>query len=110
MKLLFDQNLSPTLVDRLTDLFPGSSHVFYCGLDKSSDRDVRLYAEVNDFVIVTKDSDYCDLALLFGYPPKIIWIRRGNCKTRDIEQMLRDNYRKLQHMNADSDAAMITIY
>jgi predicted nuclease of predicted toxin-antitoxin system len=27
MKLLFDQNLSPKLVNRLADLFPGSCHV-----------------------------------------------------------------------------------
>ncbi len=27
VKLLFDQNLSPKLVNRLADLFPGSSHV-----------------------------------------------------------------------------------
>jgi hypothetical protein len=28
VKLLFDQNVSPALVDRLVDLFPGSNHVF----------------------------------------------------------------------------------
>ena len=32
MKLLFDQNLSPKLVNRLADLFPGSGHVQSVGL------------------------------------------------------------------------------
>ena len=25
-------------------------------------------------------------------PPKIIWIRRGNCPTREIELLLRERY------------------
>ena len=33
MKLLFDQNVSPKLVNRLADLFPDSSHVQSAGLD-----------------------------------------------------------------------------
>jgi hypothetical protein len=36
MKLLSDQNLSPQLVNRLADLFPGSSHVQTEGLGSAS--------------------------------------------------------------------------
>jgi len=32
LKLLFDQNLSPKLVERLVDLFPGSEHARDVGL------------------------------------------------------------------------------
>jgi predicted nuclease of predicted toxin-antitoxin system len=45
MKLLFDQNLSPSLVTKLADLYPDSNHVFWLGLDKANDRKVREYAE-----------------------------------------------------------------
>jgi len=37
VKLLFDQNLSPALVGRLGDLFPGSVHVWTIGLDAVPD-------------------------------------------------------------------------
>jgi len=33
--LLFDQNISPRLIERLADLFPGSVHVSTLGMDKS---------------------------------------------------------------------------
>jgi len=33
MKLLLDQNLSPRLVKRLSDLYPNSSHVYPLGID-----------------------------------------------------------------------------
>ena len=84
MKLLFDQNLAPNLVRKIAGVFPESTHVFLIGLDCEDDRVVRKYAEEHDFVIVTKDSDYSDLSTLLGYPPKVIWIRRGNCSTATI--------------------------
>ena len=46
--LLFDQNLSPRLVTKLTDLYPNSAHVDTLGLGTSSDRDVWEYARLNN--------------------------------------------------------------
>ena len=110
MKLLFDQNLSPDLVKRLADLFPDSTHVFLVGLDREDDRNIRRFAEEHDYVIVTKDADYSDLSLVLGYPPKIIWIRRGNCSTETIEQILRGNSADIEAMSVDPNSAIITIY
>ncbi|WP_017326582.1 DUF5615 family PIN-like protein [Synechococcus sp. PCC 7336] len=58
MKLLFDHNLSPTLVSRLQDLYPNSNHVFKLGLDRKPDDEVWDYAKKGGFTIVTKDSDF----------------------------------------------------
>lgn len=43
----------------------------------------------NDFMIVSKDSDMHDLSLVLGNPPKVVWLRLGNCSTRQIEELLR---------------------
>ena len=72
MKILFDQNLSPKLVDRLSDLFPGSNHVREVGLSESEDQLVWEFAASNQFTIVSKDSDFVQLSLLRGAPPKVI--------------------------------------
>ncbi len=85
MKLLFDHHLSPRLVKRLSDLYPDSSHVYFLGLDRVDDSVIWEHARSNDFVIVTKDSDFTDLNVLRGFPPKVIWIKLGNCTTRQIE-------------------------
>jgi predicted nuclease of predicted toxin-antitoxin system len=92
VKLLFDHNLSPALVNRLQDLYPDSNHVYRLGLDQIPDIEVWEYARKEDFLIVTKDADFSDLCLLRGFPPKVIWIRWGNCKTADIEEILRCHY------------------
>jgi predicted nuclease of predicted toxin-antitoxin system len=87
--LLFDQNLSPRLVTLLADLYPGSTHVARVGLDRAQDLEVWTYAREQNFAIVTRDADFTDLSLVRGFPPEIVWIRRGNCTTREIELLLR---------------------
>ena len=61
MKLLFDQNLSPKLVNRLADLFPDSSPVQSVGLDCATDDQIWEHARLNGFAIVTKDEDFNNL-------------------------------------------------
>ena len=91
MKLIFDQNLSHRLVKALASEFPESTHVRYAGLEEASDGPVWEYAKENNFVIVSKDSDFHQRSFLFGHPPKVVWIRRGNCSTTVIEAMLREH-------------------
>jgi len=89
MKLLFDQNLSPRLVRLLVDIYPESIHVREVGLREAEDLAVWNYAKQNGFTIVSKDSDFQQRSLLYGSPPKFIWIRVGNCPAKLIEEMLR---------------------
>jgi predicted nuclease of predicted toxin-antitoxin system len=91
VKLLFDQNLSPRLVELLDDIYPESAHVSQRGLGKSADAQVWESARATGHLIVTKDADFSEICLVGGFPPKIIWIRRGNCSTRAIADMLRSS-------------------
>lgn len=110
MKVLFDHNLSPRLVNRLLDLFPESTHVYLLDMDQADDRDVWNYAQNNGFTIVTRDSDYNELLTLRGFPPKVIWIRRGNCSTAEIETMLRSHLTDIQALTDDSTLGILTLY
>lgn len=85
MKLLFDENLSPKMVAALVDVFPCSAHVDRVGLGGESDDTVWNYAKENGFMLVSKDSDFYDKSMLYGHPPKVIWIKRGNCTNRQIQ-------------------------
>lgn len=53
MKLLFDQNLSPRPVKRLSALYPESNHVHLLGIDRVPDREVWEYARREGFPVVT---------------------------------------------------------
>jgi len=60
-------------------------------------------------MIVTKDADFSELSLLLGFPPKVLWIRRGNCSTRDIEILLRDNYEAIAALSDDPNSGILTL-
>lgn len=56
-------------------------------LDKD-DPEIWEYAKKNNFVIVTFDSDFYEISLINGYPPKIIWVRLGNLSTNELANIL----------------------
>ena len=92
MKLLLDENLSDRIIHRIVDLYPNSEHVKTLGLINTDDAVIWEYAKMNGFVIVSKDSDFHQRSLLYGYPPKFIYLRIGNSPTSKIVQILRDNF------------------
>jgi len=71
-KLLFDQNLSPKLINRLADLYPNSDHLDLLGLGTADDALVWEHARRNGFLVITKDADFADLSVLRGFPPKVV--------------------------------------
>ena len=110
MKLLFDQNLSFKLCDRLADLFPGSTQARLVGLDMASDRDLWTYAGQHGFGLVSKDADFVDLAAFYGPPPKLIWLRGKNQSTAIIEASLRRSHSTIAAFWQDPDLACLEIF
>ena len=72
MRLLFDQNLSRRLVEMLRDAFPDSIHVVDVELDIATGREILEYPREHDLILVSKDSDFRQLAFLHGPPPKVV--------------------------------------
>jgi predicted nuclease of predicted toxin-antitoxin system len=60
VKLLLDENLSDRIVYRIIDLYPSSEHVKTLALTNADDSIIWEYAKANNFVIVSKDSDFHD--------------------------------------------------
>jgi predicted nuclease of predicted toxin-antitoxin system len=109
MKLLFDENLSPKLPQRLIDLFPNSLHVRDVGMKSTIDPIVWDYAKDNDLIIVSKDSDMHDLSLVLGNPPKVIWLRLGNCSTTQVENVLRRDFTAIESFYKDDSLSLIAL-
>ncbi len=109
MKFLFDENVSPRLVAALSDEFPGSVHVRDIGLARASDAVIWAYARDHGLTILSKDSDFHQVSFLRGPPPKVIWIRRGNCSTADIEALVRFNRADILAFGADEEAAFLAL-
>ncbi len=107
--LLFDANLSPRLVSSLNEAFPNSAHVSEIGGLVGDDMLIWNYARDNGLMIVSKDSDFHHMSFVFGAPPKVVWLRVGNCPTDVIERVLRDNVSEIAAFQQDLDAALFII-
>lgn len=108
MKLLLDENLSDRIISRIVDLYPDSVHVKTLGLINTDDVVIWEYAKAHDFVIASKDSDFHQRSLLYGYPPKFIYLRIGNSPTSKIVQILRDNFGTISQFG-DSEVESILV-
>ncbi len=109
MKLLFDENLSPRLVGLLAAEFPGAQHVRDVGLVAAPDPAVWAYAATQRLAIVSKDADFQHRALLLGHPPKVVWIRLGNCSTTAVTALLRTRHADLLAFEADPVASLLAL-
>jgi predicted nuclease of predicted toxin-antitoxin system len=108
MKLLLDENLSDRIVDKIIDLYPDSQHVKTLGLINTDDAIIWEFAKINSFVIISKDSDFHQRSLLYGHPPKFIYLRIGNSPTSKIVQILRDNLSTItQFDSSDTESILV---
>jgi predicted nuclease of predicted toxin-antitoxin system len=109
MRLLFDENLSPKLPNRLSDLFPNSLHVRDVGMKVTIDPIVWDYARENHLMIASKDAGMHDLSLVFGNPPEVIWLRLGNCSTLQVENLLRREFSAIKLFYEDESLLLLAL-
>jgi len=109
MKLLFDENLSFRLAYALQDIYPGSTHVRDIGLLGGEDKRIWDYAAGLDFLLVSKDTDFYQRSLVYGVPPKVIWLRIGNAPTSATLALLRERYVFIRQFAEDADASFLPL-
>jgi len=109
MKLLFDQNISAALVSKLSDLYPESTHVKLIGLAEAEDDVIWTYAKDRGYVLVSKDSDFHQRSLFYGAPPKVVWLRIGNCLTKDVENLLRKHSVTIHSIEMDASQSLLIL-
>ncbi len=71
------------------------------GLLQASDPAIWKYAKVNNFVIVSTDSDFFELVTTLGPPPKVIWLRNWSHPTKDAEMLLRNKAIRITEFERD---------
>jgi predicted nuclease of predicted toxin-antitoxin system len=109
MKLLLDENLSFRLVVGLADIYPGSNHVREVGLLGADDLRIWSFAAEHGFLLASKDTDFYERSLVFGAPPKIIWLRSGNSTVNETMVLLRSQYIVIRHFAEDTTATFLPL-
>jgi predicted nuclease of predicted toxin-antitoxin system len=58
---------------------------------------------------VTKDSDFQERSQLAGSAPRIVWVRRGNCSTQQIEALLRQHALRIAVLEDGADDSCLIL-
>ena len=93
----------------LADLFPDSLHVRVLGVGGAADSGVWELARERGCVLVTKDEDFHRLSVLRGAPPKVVWLRIGNCTTQEIARLLRNRAEDIRIFEAHAEASFLEL-
>lgn len=109
MRLLFDEQLPEALVVALSDVFPHSLHIRLLGKGGTSDSGVWELAREYGCLLVTKDEDFHRLSVLRGAPPKVVWLRVGNCATRDLVALLRHHAPDLAAFDVQRETTVLEL-
>jgi len=110
VKLLLDQNLSRKLVPELQARYPGSSQIYLLGLHTANDSYLWYYARHHGFTLVTKNTDMVDLCVVRGAPPKVLWVRIGNCGTAEIRELLARNERRISQFEQEETSTVLSLF
>ena len=111
MKILIDENISSRLVFHIQLAFPEVEHVKTLGLLTANDFSIFMFARQNGYdAVLTLDEDYYNIQLTHGTPPKIIWLRVGNCSTNALAQVILDNADTIYGFLFDPELECLEIY
>jgi len=111
MKILLDANISWKLVNILTPVFGGCSHVDSIGLPiPAKDKLIWNYAKENGYIIITKDNDFLDLLEIKGFPPKVVLIKTGNNSSKIISELIIGAKSKIGDLENTSEYGLLEIY
>ncbi len=96
----------PWLADEAVVRRESATCVDRSGLGAKADSVIWDYAKVSGFIIVTKDSDFEERSVLLGAPPKIIWLRTGNCTTLHLVALLTKHAATIEKFDLSGDAIL----
>jgi len=93
VKFLVDAQLPPSLARWLGGQDGCSAtHLLDNRLIDKSDAEIFFFARENDYIIVSKDSDFLDLVAYHGAPPKILFVTCGNIRNSELFAVFEKNF------------------
>lgn len=111
MKVLIDQNISQRILPLLVHKFDTLNHIREIGLTNADDYEIFMFARANGYqAVITADEDFIKLINQFSQPPKIVWVRTGNCSTKVLSQLLTEKVQMIREFIEGEDFDIYEIF
>jgi predicted nuclease of predicted toxin-antitoxin system len=109
VKFILDAHIPPSLC-KIIDSF-GHEAVHSSELpnaNESTDSEIISYAVENEMIVVTKDSDFYYRFITNRMPPRLLLIKTGNIKTRELKSLFVQKFNKI--ILAFQDHSLVEIH
>lgn len=73
-----------------------AEHLFELDLIYATDTEIWRRAKVENLVIVSKDVDFYDRALVLGPPPQVVHVSVGNCSNARLVEILAIEWNEIE--------------
>ena len=112
MKLLLDANISWRLLSILKEHFGDCLHIDDLPELEFPAKDTKIwqFAKDNGYTVITRDSDFNDLVSIKGFPPKIIWLRKGNCSRKYTADLLIRSKQLIEDLLKSEEYGLLEIF
>jgi predicted nuclease of predicted toxin-antitoxin system len=97
--ILIDENLPASLAATLP---VNCSHATDLG-DQPTDHQIWQHARERNWIVLTRDADFFDRLMLEGSPPKVIWVRLGNIRRKDLEKLFSELWPRISDLISTCD-------
>lgn len=94
-KYLIDVNLPSRFSFWSSDEF---EHVININ-DEMKDTEIWEYSKINNLTIISKDADFSEMMMINNPPPRVIHIKVGNMKIKELHQFLNKIWPEITRMN-----------
>jgi predicted nuclease of predicted toxin-antitoxin system len=111
MKLLLDANVSWRLASILKEHFGECIHADHTPELEFPAIDTKIwqYAKDNGYIIITRDNDFNDLLAMRGFPPKIVWLRTGNCSRKFTADLLIRSKQAIEELLTSEKCGLLEV-
>lgn len=111
LEIWLDVNISPAIAKWMADYTGLNVKSSYSlGFQTMDDLTIYKKAKESDFVIlVSKNSDFPELITRMGTPPKLIYLKFGNCDNRSLWNSLKPEIKNIINALINSDISIIEV-
>lgn len=96
MRFLIDVQLPGTLARWLRGRELDAVHVLERNLGRTDDRELWDLANKENRIFISKDEDFFILAMRPKDQVRLLWVRLGNCRTKDLLQRLNREWPQIE--------------
>lgn len=110
MKFLIDAQLPPVLKFVFTNRGYEAIHTLDLPQkNDTSDHQILEIAIENNYILITKDKDFYNSFLLKRQPDKLIMVKAGNIRIKELKNIFEQNFDKLIQLLKYKDLVIVGI-